>query len=463
MANAIIHKAERAAFDVALSAVGKSLNKDRYKAYQNVINVVEKFNGDTWEKAGYDRLRATFSEGGKWATFFNRLLDYVDRDYLKGLFMAFGLEAGFTGYKETKKSAEKYGVSIPWVILFDPTSACNLRCTGCWAAEYGHQMNLSFEDMDKIVTEGKALGIHGYVMTGGEPMVRRKDILKLAEKHYDCGFMIYTNGTLVDQEFCDGMKKTKNIVLSMSIEGFDEATDARRGNGVFQKVMNTMDLLHQNGLVYGVSICYTRANIDAVTSDEFLDFMISKGVAFAWYFHYMPVGKDAALDLLPTPEQREYMYHRIREIRGYEGGKEIFTIDFQNDGEFVQGCIAGGKNYCHINPNGDMEPCVFIHYSNANIHEKSLLECLSQPLFKAYQAGQPFNTNHLQPCPMLENPTKLRELVKASGAHSTDMEAPEEVESLCGKCDHYAEEWAPVARKLWASNHPGYGQEEEEA
>ncbi len=83
----------------------------------------------------------------------------------------------------------------------------------------------------------------------------------------------------------------------------------------------------------------------------------------------MPVGNDAAPDLLPTKEQREYMYHRVREIRGATGGKPIYAMDFQNDGEFVGGCIAGGRNYCHINANGDVEPCVFIHYSSANIRE----------------------------------------------------------------------------------------------
>lgn len=85
---------------------------------------------------------------------------------------------------------------------------------------------------------------------------------------------------------------------------------------------------------------------------------MKKDVGYAWYFHYMPVGNDAALDLLPTKEQREYMYHRIREIRGLTGGKQLFAFDFQNDGEFVGGCIAGGRNYFHINANGDAEPCV---------------------------------------------------------------------------------------------------------
>ena len=181
--------------------------------------------------------------------------------------------------------------------------------------------------------------------------------------------------------------------------------------------------------------------------------IIAKGVKYTWYFHYMPVGNDASTDLLLNPEEREYMYHRVREIRGFESGKPIMAVDFQNDGEFVSGCVAGGKYYCHINPNGDVEPCVFIHYSSANIHDKSLIECLQQPLFKVYQANQPFNNNHLQPCPMLENPDKLIAMVNETGAKSTDMQSPEEVEHLCGKCSHYAEEWVPMAEKLWAAGH----------
>lgn len=458
----ITHAAERKAFELILNRIGKMATKNRTEGFEDMVDWAEKFLGDTWPKESYARLRRGFSKDGKWTQFFNNMLDYADPEYLKGLIMSLGFEAGFTGYRETIRMSKKLGVHIPWLILFDPTSACNLKCVGCWASEYKHQLNLSYEDMDKLITDGKKLGIHFYVLTGGEPLVRKNDLIKLAAKHWDCGFMVYTNGTLVDQKFCDDLKRVKNIVLSMSIEGKEEVTDNRRGKGVFQRVMNTMDLLHKNGLVYGTSICYTRANCEAVTSDEFMDFLVEKGVAFSWYFHFMPVGNDSTPELMPTPAQREYMYHRIREIRSYDGGKPIFTLDFQNDGEFVSGCIAGGKYYCHINPNGDVEPCVFVHYSSANIHEKPLIECLQQPLFKAYQQAQPFNKNLLQPCPMLENPEKLRKLVEASGARSTDMMSPESVEHLCAKCDRYSEEWGPVARKLWKSNHPDYEPETEQ-
>ena len=151
-----------------------------------------------------------------------------------------------------------------------------------------------------------------------------------------------------------------------------------------------------------------------------------------------------------TPEQREKMYHKIR---GYRKTKPIFTIDFWNDGEFVNGCIAGGKYYLHINANGDVEPCAFIHYSNMNIKEHSLIECLQSDLFMQYQKGQPFNDNLLRPCPLLDNPGKLSGMVHESNAKSTDMEAPEDVDELSKKTLEAAKAWAPTADKLWNESH----------
>lgn len=229
--------------------------------------------------------------------------------------------------------------------------------------------------------------------------------------------------------------------------GFESATDGRRGNGTYQKVIQAMAILKEKHLPFGLSCCYTSQNLDSIGSYEFIDQMIQWGARFVWYFHYMPVGNDAVPELLPNPEQREFMYHRIRDIRAT---KPIFAMDFQNDGEYVGGCIAGGRRYLHINANGDCDPCVFIHYSNANIREMSLLDVLRSPIFMAYHDGQPFNDNHLRPCPMLENPEKLREIVKATGAHSTDLQSPETVDHLCDKCEAYAKNWTPTATELWS-------------
>ena len=446
------HKAQRAAIGFTIDKVLKHVNKDREKSYLEMVDLAEKFWGDSFTKENYDGVRNAIKDpDNRWIRYINRVLDETNPNVAKTAILNLGYEAFFRGTKMIRENREKYNCNIPWLILFDPTSACNMHCVGCWSGTYGRKYNLTFEDMDKIVTQGKELGVYLYMMTGGEPMVRKKDILRLAEKHYDAEFALYTNSTLIDEEFCQEAVRLGNLAFLVSIEGTPDTNDARRGDGHYAAVMKAMDLMKKYGLLFGTSICYTRANIEAVTNDDFLRMISEKGARFGFYFHYMPVGNSAVPDLLPTVEQRKYMIKRIREVRSPESDIEFFPMDFQNDGEYVGGCIAGGRNYFHINSAGDAEPCVFIHYSNVNIHDCSILEILKSPLFMAYRDGQPFNHNHLRPCPMLENPQLLKEMVNKTGAHSTDLESPEEVEHLCAKCEQYAENWKGDAETIWNS------------
>ena len=370
----------------------------------------------------------------------------MDPEVRKTFFTNFIVNASLKGSALQKETEEKEDCNVPWAILLDPTSACNLHCTGCWAAEYGHKLNLSLETIDDIITQGKKLGTYMYIYTGGEPMVRKKDIITICERHPDCEFLSFTNGTLIDEEFCQEMLRVKNFVPAISLEGFETANDGRRGPGVFEKVKHAMQLLKDHNLPFGISTCYTSANYKDITSEEFYDMIIEAGALFIWFFHYMPVGNDAAPELMPNPEQRKAVYERIRAFRS---SKPIFSLDFQNDAEYIGGCIAGGRYYLHINAAGDVDPCVFIHYSNANIHDCSLLDALKSPLFQAYHDNQPFNDNMLRPCPMLENPDKLGEMVKESKAVNTDYQSPETPEHLKEKAAPYAENWTPTAEKLW--------------
>ena len=433
--------------------------KDPDKNFIKIMDWADIFSG-----GGFPTQRAMIREAisdseHPYYPFIHRLVTDIDPHVMKTLVANFFINANLAGWKKQDECREKYGCNIPWAILLDPTSACNLHCTGCWAAEYGNKLNLTYDEIDDIIRQGKELGVYMYIYTGGEPLVRKKDLIRLCEKHNDCIFLSFTNATLIDEDFANDMLRVGNFVPAISLEGFETATDGRRGNGVYQKVIKAIKLLREKKLVFGISACYTSANFESITSEAFYDSLIDLGAYFIWYFHYMPVGNEAAVDLLPTKEQREYMYHRVREIRGATGGKQIYAMDFQNDGEFVGGCIAGGRNYCHINANGDVEPCVFIHYSSANIKEVSLLEALKQPLFMAYRDHQPFNNNHLRPCPMLENPEILQEMVEQTGAKSTDLQSPETVEHLCGKCADYACQWKETADKLWEEHpyvHKGY-------
>ena len=429
----------------AVNQALKYLEKNPEENLPKLMAMVDKVTPKDWYVSQRNAVRKTLEEKGNWYDFILRLWD-LDPEVRKTIFRNLILNASLTGSARQDELTAKYNCNIPWAILLDPTSACNLHCTGCWAAEYGHSLNLSLETIDSIIRQGKEMGTYMYIYTGGEPLVRKKDLIKICEMHPDCEFLSFTNGTLIDEEFCQEMLRVKNFVPAISLEGFEDANDSRRGEGIYDKVQHAMALLKQHKLPFGISTCYTSRNYADISSEKFFDMIIESGALFIWFFHYMPVGNDAVTELLPTPEQRETVYRRIREFRST---KAIFSMDFQNDAEYVGGCIAGGRRYLHINAKGDVEPCVFIHYSNVNIHDTSLLNALRSPLFQAYHDNQPFNENMLRPCPMLENPEILRRLVAETGAVNTDYMNTESAEHLCGKCNHYAECWKPKADELW--------------
>ena len=426
-------------------------SEDRNQSYMDILSFASLYLKKELTPENYDRVKESIlDKDNKYINIINDVIDETDPQYLGKVMLNLGYEAFLNGTRTIRKKREKYGCNIPWLILFDPTDACNMHCKGCWSGTYGHKDILDFDTMDKIVSEGKELGVYLYMMTGGEPLVRKDDILRLAEKHQDSFFAVYSNSTLIDEALCEKIKELGNIIFLLSVEGSEASNDARRGEGHYNAVLNAMDLFKENGILYGVSICYTRDNIDSVTSDNFIHMLENKGARFGFYFHYMPTGKNAITELLPTPDQRTFMIRRIREIRRSKD-YSFYPMDFQNDGPYVGGCIAGGRNYFHINAAGDAEPCVFIHYSNANIHDSSILEILKSPLFMAYHDRQQFNDNHLRPCPMLENPEILKEMVHTAGAHQTNKESPETADELCDKCREYATKWEPVADRLWSS------------
>jgi MoaA/NifB/PqqE/SkfB family radical SAM enzyme len=429
------------------------LDSDPDKNIPRIVDWAEKIDVEgTYKRQLKSIKKAIENKDGNWYLLMKSLWTDIDDGIRKTVFKNFIVNATMLGGNRQRKAKEKYGCNIPWAILMDPTSACNLKCKGCWAADYGNKMYMDYETLNKIILQGKALGTFMYIYSGGEPLLRKDDIVRLCEKHDDCMFLAFTNGTLIDESFADEMLRVKNFVPAISVEGFEEATDYRRGKGTYGKAICAMDILRKRKLFFGFSSCYTSRNADVMGSEEYIDEMINRGAKFGWFFTYIPVGIDAVPELMATSDQREFMYHQIREFRKT---KPLFTLDFWNDGEYVKGCIAGGRSYLHINANGDIEPCAFIHYSDSNIHKNTLVEAFQSPLFMQYYKNQPFNDNHLRPCPLLDNPEKLESMVLASGAKSTEMLHPEDVRYLCGKCKTVSDKWAITAGRLWANSNDG--------
>ena len=343
------------------------------------------------------------------------------------------------------QTARRLMIHMPAFMVISPTYACNLRCAGCYAGEYEEKQQMEPELFDKIISDGKNLGFYFYVISGGEPFIYRP-LWDILAKHHDCYFLIYTNGTLIDEEAAEKIARLGHIAPAISIEGKEDETDFRRGEGTFRRLLTAFANLRKARAVFGVSITHTRRNHKVLMNDEFWEMLIENKAVFSWIFQYIPIGLDPDLSLMVTPEER---LERLRLVERIRREKEILVADFWNDGPYVNGCLAGGANYFHINAHGYVEPCVFVHFALDNIKEKPLVEILDSPFFREIRERAPYGENLLRPCMVIDRPEILRELYHKYQLRPTHPGAETILTSLAPAVQEAAEAWAKISDPVW--------------
>lgn len=351
-----------------------------------------------------------------------------------------------TATSAREQFAREEGFWPPYSMLISPSMRCNLHCAGCYAGEYTQANDLPLEVVDRVLTEGKEMGIHFVTVLGGEPFIRR-DMWDMYAKHSDIYFQVFTSGALLSERAVAQLVELGNVAPVLSIEGWQDETDARRGHGSFDRILGAMDRLRRAGLFFGFSAMVTRHNVETICSDEFNAMLFEKGCYFGWHFLYMPIGRDPDLSLMPTPEQRNYM--RVHGAARIRNNWPMFVADFWNDAPWVGGCIAGGRRYLHINSQGDVEPCIFAHFAVDNVKQKSLRQALRSPFFRGIRARQPFDNNLLLPCQLIDHPHVFREICAEFQPYPTHPGAETLINGLGPTLDEYAQNTRAIMERPW--------------
>jgi MoaA/NifB/PqqE/SkfB family radical SAM enzyme len=419
---------------------------------ENIIRgtkVIEKFSSDervkSWIKAVRGMIEKKNVAYQQIKNMQKDLSPACKKKLVSNMLVQFGVFA-----KETRIAKQKeLGFFPPSLLVIDVTDRCNLKCQGCWAANCTDKEDMSMELLDRLMEEAKELGIYFMSITGGEPFIR-KDMMDFFERHNDMYFQVYTNGTCITKEMAKKLGELGNVAPAISVEGFKEETNARRGPMTYDRISQTMGWLKEYGVLFGFSSMATKENIELLGSEEFIDHWMEKGCKFGWVFQYIPIGRCPEVGLMATPEQRVQLRKNVEKIRET---KPFFLGDFWNDGHYVYGCMAGGKTYLHITNNGSVEPCVFAHFSVDNINDKSLIEVLNSDFFKAIRDGHPHskNKNLLAPCMIIDHPEVLRKFVKDHGAKGTHKEEEQIVndEKVKKHLDEYSKKILELTDPEW--------------
>ncbi len=340
---------------------------------------------------------------------------------------------------------EREGVPTPFTILISPTMRCNLTCEGCFAGEYSRDSDMDIATLQSIVDQANEMGVYLITILGGEPFFR-EDLLDFYAANPDVYFQVYTNGTLLDEPTLDHLAALGNIAPMLSIEGDRELTDARRGPGIFDQIMN--DHGRPARARHGLRLLGDRHAPQLADAGQRRVHRPHgrQGRDARWNFLYMPIGADPDMSLMLTPSERNEFRAGIDRVRNT---KALFPVDFWGDAPYVKGCIAG-KHYIHINNEGWVEPCIFTHFATDNVHDVSLKEAFSSPFFQEIRRRQPFNHNLLMPCMLIDNPHHSREIIAKTGAHPTHPGAETLITQLQADLDDYAAEVDRVYQPVWS-------------
>ena len=321
--------------------------------------------------------------------------------------------------KHTRKASkirQKYsekGKNIPIFLISSITSSCNLHCTGCYSrandacSDDVPSNQLSAEEWEDIFTQAKDIGISFIVLAGGEPMIR-EDVIKKASKFDEILFPIFTNGTLLNEDYLKLFDENRNLVPILSIEGDEEITDSRRGNGVYNALLNSMDLMKKNNIAFGASLTFTKGNLSNLLSRDYIDQLHDFGCKVVFFIEYVPVNEDT-IDLAPGDEERDLLLNEIGGLRrDYD---DMLFLSFPGDEKTSGGCLAAGRGFFHINSHGGAEPCPASPYSDINVKDTSLLEALDSRLFKSLRDGGILLDDHEGGCVLFEHKEEVEEIL----------------------------------------------------
>ena len=273
-----------------------------------------------------------------------------------------------------RRMYEVQGVQVPPVVMLSLTHRCNLTCHGCYmqAQHREESPEMSLDQLRSLVSQADILGVSFFVLAGGEPMVRKDEVLTLAREFPGIIMVVYTNGTLITPDVAAKAAGLKNLIPIISVEGEREETDSRRSDGVYAYALQAFSHLAKEKVLFGCSVTVTRSNYLEVTGDLFIREMIRQGCRLLTYVEYVPVESGTEDQVLT-----DLQHTRLNQlISGFSEQYPALFLSFPGDEEIFGGCLSAGRGFVHISPSGDLEPCPAAPFSDVNVTRDSLKEAL---------------------------------------------------------------------------------------
>jgi MoaA/NifB/PqqE/SkfB family radical SAM enzyme len=326
--------------------------------------------------------------------------------------------------KRVRARALADGVKVPPFLVLSVTSKCNLRCIGCYAGAVGTvtrapaRPGLDLREWYKIVDEAVRLGVMAFMIAGGEPFML-PGIAKLFRDYPDRLFLVFTNGTALSPADYQILKNCSNTVVVVSLEGDQQLTDLRRGHGVYEKALGSLDRLREAGVLTGIAVTVSSANIEYWSQPANIDALIAHSGPLAMFIEQIPTSGCENGSVL-TAEERIRFRQTVVQYRDRATGG-AYIIHSPGDEETLGGCVSAGRGFAHVNPSGDVTACPVSALATHNVRTSNLREALASPLFSMIRENAHLLETEGHPCGLSAHAEELEDMAKGLGAYRTGV------------------------------------------
>jgi MoaA/NifB/PqqE/SkfB family radical SAM enzyme len=274
---------------------------------------------------------------------------------------------------------------------------------------------MSIETIEKLVSEAVSMGVFLFIITGGEPYMR-PEMFSIYRRYRQALFITVSNGTLIDEACAERIAACGNIIPVLSIEGTEALTDAKRGRGTYQKVINAMARLKRRKILFGFSSVLTAHSIDVLGSKTFIETMLRQGCSVGFYNDHVPFEQEDYADL-PAEEALSDFRSRLAVLRR---SYPLVLVHLPDD-EYDENnrCTAVKDGAVHVNAQGFAEPCPFAHYARENVMFSSFRQVLSSPFLSAIKKHPNALEKGAVGCALACKQQLLAELAEKTGAVPT--------------------------------------------
>lgn len=309
------------------------------------------------------------------------------------------------GDRRRRQILEREGLEVPPFLICSIATTCNLQCKGCYARNNGiasdipTKPTLTPEQWNALFTEAVDMGFSVALLAGGEPLTRR-DLLEQIANVKEMLFPVFTNGTLIGPQYVEFFRKHLNVIPVISLEGDAGTTDDRRGEGVYKRALLSMQMLADAGLFFGTSITVTTANMHAVTAPEYIEQLRALECKIVFYVEYVPID-ESTRHLAFGDDEVQWMEQTVDTLRTTHD--DMIFVSFPGDEKLLDGCMAAGRGFFHIGPDGAAEPCPFSPHSDTNASRDGLRAALRSPLFSKLRNASALAWEHTGGCTLYEH------------------------------------------------------------